>query len=151
MSRPFNDGSVRISQDELFDSMARTQGGLPHLIQFLWDAYVKERLEVAIEEKRATGKPTVDLETAKKKAPAVDFAAWATQYLTENRIMESFYIDGNVGLRLTTMQCVAVCPGINEEVAPGSMQESNAIGITQGRSRPDNNGVINESDRAFRI
>lgn len=149
MSQTFSDGSVRISQDELLGGTARTQGGLPHLIQYLWDEYAKH-LARQIEERATAGRATVDLETAKKKAPAISFCAWATDYLKENRATENYYVEGNLGIRLTNMDCVCLCPCV-EVVEPGTMQESHAVGITQGRSRPDNNGVIDQSDKAFRV
>lgn len=148
MRQGFDDGSFPVGSSDLFDATAHTQGGLPHLIQFLWDEYAKH-LDRLLKERAGAGKPAVDLQTAKTKAPAVNFAKWASDYLKENRIVESFFIDGNLGVRLTNMKTVAVCPGLEE--IRGTMQESNAIGITHGRSQPDNNGVIDESDRSFRI
>lgn len=148
MSRGFNDGSFQVGSSDLFDATAHTQGGLPHLIQFLWDEYAKH-LDRLLKERAEAGKPAVDLHTAKTKAPATNFAKWASDYLKDNRIVESFFIDGNLGIRLTNTKMVAVCPGLEE--IRGTMQDANAIGITHGRSQADNNGVVDETDRSFRI
>lgn len=148
MSRGFNDGSFQVGSSDLFDATAHTQGGLPHLIQFLWDEYAKH-LDRLLKERAEAGKPAVDLHTAKTKAPATNFAKWASDYLKDNRIVESFFIDGNLGIRLTNMKMVAVCPGLEE--IRGTMQDANAIGITHGRSQADNSGVVDETDRSFRI
>jgi hypothetical protein len=148
MRQGFNDGSFAVGSSDLFDATAHTQGGLPHLVQFLWDEYAKH-LDRLLTERKEAGKPVTDLQTAKTKAPAVHFAKWASDYLKENRIVESFFIDGNLGIRLTNMKMVAVCPGLDE--IRGTMQDSHAVGITHGRSQADNNGVIDESDRSFRI
>lgn len=131
----------QMSGSDMFDSTAHTQGGLPHLVQHLWDAY-GAHLEEKIKERAATGQATVDLATAKKRAPATDFATWASDYLKENRVVESFFVDANHGVRLANNAMVAICPGVEIR---GTMQESGAIQVTEGRSQPHQQGVSNDS------
>jgi hypothetical protein len=137
----------QVSGSDLFDSVANTQGGLPHLVQFLWDAYcvyLQEQLDL----RRVEGKTTVSLEDAKKKVPAVHFGQWATKYLTENRVAETFFVDANCGVRLTNNKMAAICPGAEIR---GTMQDSHDVAVTTGRSQPGNNGVTDESGGAFKI
>lgn len=116
-----------------------TQGGHKHLVQYLWDAYAAH-LEAGgggwPKARHAPGRPIAE---AKRTATAVDFVRWATTYLQETRPLGSFFIDGNVGLRLTTGETVAVSPGV---VVSGTMQESYAVPVTEGLSQPGNNGVV---------
>lgn len=129
-----------IQGGELFDSTLHTQGGLNHLMQHLWDAYclhLKETIDERIEKRIST----VNLETAKSKATATHFAKWATEYLKEFRVTESFFIDGNLGIRLANSVCVAVSPGVEIR---GTMQDSAAIQVTEGRSQLGNNGVTGD-------
>lgn len=131
-------GSVfQMAGSDMFDSAAHTQGGLPHIMQYLWDAYCLH-LKEELEKRQAAGKMTVDLPTAKQKAPATDFARWATEHLAENRVAESFFIDANHGIRLSNNSMVAICPGVEIR---GTMQDSNAIQVTEGRSQPHQEGV----------
>lgn len=111
-------------------------GGSDNLIQHLWDQFVLLYLKPKIEDMEAQGKPTVDLETAKKKTPATVFLNWAFEYLTNNRVTESFYVEANHGVRLTNGASVVICPGGGEQ--RGTMQDSVAIAITEGLDRPGN-------------
>ena len=134
----FEQGIVQVNEGGLFDEISHTQGGMAHLMQHLWDAYVgflRERLE----ERKKAGKATVSLEEAKKKAPAIHFAKWASDYLKENRVVENFFIDENHGVRLANNTCVAICPGTTIQ---GTMQDSGAVQVTEGRSQRDMNGVM---------
>ena len=135
-----NSQVFQVQGGDLFDSTMHTQGGLNHLMQHLWDAY-KIHLQDQIETRQKEGKPTVDLTTAVKKAPASNFAEWATEYLKEFRVTESFFIDGNLGVRLANNVCVAVSPGVEIR---GTMQEAAAIQVTEGRSQLGNNGVTGD-------
>ncbi len=135
-------GVFQVGSGDLFDSTLHTQGGLNHLMQHLWDAYCLH-LQEEIGKRNAEGKLTVTLDHAKRKAPATDFAKWASDYLKEMRVTESFFIDGNLGVRLTNNVCVAVCPGVEIR---GTMQDSHAIPVMEGRSQPGNNGVVNDGD-----
>ena len=129
---------VGINDGGLFDELAHTQGGMAHLLQHLWDAYVSY-LREQLEERQKQGQAVVSLAEAKKKAPATHFAKWASDYLKENRVVENFFIDANHGVRLSNSVCVAICPGT---AIQGTMQDAGAIGITEGRSQRDMNGVI---------
>lgn len=133
-----NDPVFQMSGSDLFDAAGHTQGGLPHLMQHLWDAYVAH-LGEQIEQRKATGKNVVDLDTAKKKAPATDFAVFATGYLKEHRVAESFFIDANHGIRLGNNVMVAVCPGVEIR---GTMQDAGAVEVTHGRSQPHQQGIV---------
>lgn len=136
----FADKSVfGMSDQGLFNDIAHTQGGLSHLMQHLWDKFCLH-LQEQIDERIAKGLPTVSLEAAKSKAPATTFAKWATEYLKEFRVTESFFVDGNLGIRLANNEVMAVCPGVEIR---GTMQDSGAIQVTEGRSQPGNNGVAN--------
>lgn len=119
---------------ELFDATVHTQGGLPHLMQYLWDRYVEHLTEEL--EKRTVLSATI--ETAKRKAPATHFAQWATEFLKENRATESFFLDANMGLRLTNNAMVAISPGVEIK---GTMQDSTAIQVTEGKSQADKTRV----------
>ncbi len=129
---------VGITDSTLFDDIQHTQGGMPHLIQHLWDEYQKYLIE-QLEERKKAKKPTVSLEEAKKKAPATHFATWASDYLKEFRPVENFFIESNCGVRLTNNMCVAISPGT---VIQGTMQDSHSVPVTEGKSQRDMNGVI---------
>lgn len=133
-----HDNSIAISAGNHFDDVIHTQGGTPHLVQYLWDRYVSH-LETQIKERAARGEPVVSLAEAKKKAPATHFATWAADYLRQNRVVEHFFIDENHGIRLSNNACVAVSPGT---IIRGTMQSSHAVEITSGLSQTDMNGVI---------
>jgi hypothetical protein len=117
------------TSSDMFDSTMVTQGGLPHLMQYLWDKYTAY-LQAELEKKDNK----VPLDTAKKKAPAIHFAQWATDFLTETRPVETIFIDGNVGVKLTNNDSIAISPGTEIR---GTMQESNAIQVTEGKSQAD--------------
>lgn len=127
----------QMAGSDMFDSASHTQGGLPHLMQHLWDAYAAY-LQTELDKRAAAGKPTVTLDEAKKKAPATAFAQWATEYLAENRVAESFFIDANHGIKLANNAMVAICPGVEIR---GSMQDSNAVPVMEGRSQPHQEGI----------
>lgn len=136
----------QMTGSDMFDSIQHTQGGLNHLIQYLWDKYV-EHLKEAVEKMQATARPVVNLEMAKKKAPATHFAKWCADYLKENRVTESFFVDGNLGMRLTNSDTMVICPGIEIR---GTMQDSGAVAVTEGKSQNNKNGVVG-SDGTLRI
>lgn len=127
----------QVGGSELFDSASHTQGGLPHLMQYLWDAY-SLHLKEQLEERQAAGKPTVTMEEAKRRAPAINFAQWCTEHLKENRVAESFFIDANHGVRLSNNAMVAICPGVEIR---GTMQDAGAVEVTHGRSQPHQQGI----------
>lgn len=126
--------TFQLTGSDMFDSNTHTQGGLPHLIQFLWDAYC-QYLDDEIRSRIDRRISTVNLATAKAKAPATDFARFASDYLATNRVVDSFFIDENFGLRLTNNQTVAFSPGVEIR---GTMQDSGAVQVTEGKSQPGN-------------
>ena len=128
-------------------AIAHTQGGMQHLIQHLWDEYLVS-LESAIEERKKAGRAMVTIEKAKKLAPAADFIVFASKYLAEHRPVETFYVDANMGIRLSNQTCVALSPGADIR---GTMQDANAIGVTEGRSQANLNGVIADENKIIRI
>lgn len=118
-------------------------GQLTHLMQHLWDRY-KLHLEVLLGTRAGRGQKVPTLDATIKKAPAIHFAEWATQYLTDNRPVETFFSEGNVGLRLTNNVLVVLSPG-EEQTKPGTMQQSASFSVTEGRSQPGNEGVSTTS------
>jgi len=126
-----------VNDQGLFDPIMHTQGGVNHLMQHLWDAYCVHLAE-QLDKRKLEGKPTVELAEAKKKAPASNFATWAAEYLKEIRVTESFFIDGNLGIRLANNVCVAVCPGVEIR---GTMQDSGSVAVTEGKSQAGYNGT----------
>lgn len=143
--QPAYDGVVGVNNSPLFDDVMHTQGGMPHLMQFLWDEYVNH-LKAQIESRKANKQPTVEIDEAIKRAPASAFAKWAADYLRENRMMQHFFVDENHGILLSNNRSVVLSPGIDIR---GTMQDAGAVGVTQGRSNPGNNGVT--SDTTLRI
>lgn len=127
--------------DSHFDETLHTQGGHQHLMQHLWDAFLAT-LKEKIEARKAAGKESVTVAEAAKRTPATAFVQFAAEYLATNRVHETFYIDENMGLRLTNLKSVAVSPGSSVR---GTMQDANEVNVTHGRSQADNEGVINIS------
>lgn len=114
-----------------FDPLANDpMGGSTHLMQYLWDKYV-EYLKGVIEERRLK----VTIEDAKKRADAIGFLKWCTAHLDHTRVVETFYAAGNIGISLTDGEKLVLCPPTTEEVR-GTMQESHAVGITEGLQQP---------------
>lgn len=140
------DTGIKVNEGELFDEVNHTQGGQPHILQFLWDEYVRF-LSREIKKRKKAKQKTVELPHALKNTPATAFLAWATNYLKKNRVAEQFYVDENFGLRLTNLKSFVICPGI---AIRGTMQDSGAVEVTHGRSQPGNDGVV-KKDISFRI
>ncbi len=129
---------------DMFDTTRHTQGGHVHLIQHLWDQYclyLQEKIDERIEGRIST----VNLATAKEKATATHFAKWASNFLKENRPVESFFVEENCGIRLTNNVLVAIAPGMDTDIR-GTMQAADAIQVTEGRSQRGNNGVTGSGD-----
>lgn len=123
--------------DPLADPITQSQGGVPHLLEYLWARY-REFLKDELDGRAEAGKPAGTLEEALRRAPATSFVRWASDFLRDNRVVEAFFIDDNHGLRLTDNALVAVCPGVDLR---GTMQESRTVAITSGRSQPGLEGV----------
>ncbi len=132
--------SVDINNDSaLFDEIKHTQAGMPHLLQYLWNRYVLH-LQEEISKRQEAKQPTVTIQEALKRAPAISFVTWASDFLKETRVVENFFVDANHGIRLANMDAMVICPGTTIQ---GTMQESGAIAITEGKSQADNEGVFN--------
>lgn len=130
---------MQVITGELFDAVMGTNGGLMHLTQFLWDKYC-EYLQTEIDARVEKKLPTVPLDAAKKRASAVHFVQWAADYLAEHRPAETFFLDHNLGLRLTTGETLALSPGIDVR---GTMQDAGDVAIMEGKSQQD--GVTTHS------
>lgn len=122
-----------------FDSTNHTQAGHKHLLQHLWDLYVAHMKET-IEARKQKGERVLSIERAVHVAPAMNFVEWAAAYLLENRYAENFYVDENIGLRLTNDDHVVLCPGI--ATIQGSMQDANAIEVTTGEDKKSPKGIV---------
>lgn len=120
-----------------FDAIRHTQGDHPHIMQYLWDAYLAY-LEAEGQERAAKGQTVLPIAQAKTKAPATHFVLWAANHLRDIRAIESFFVDGNVGVRLNNNKTIAISPGVEIR---GTMQDSGAVAVTEGRSEIGNNGV----------
>lgn len=122
----------------MFDSIAHTQGGVLHLMDYLWDRYVSHLTE-RIEERKAEGKESIPLDVALKKTSAQAFKKFCEDFLDENRAVETCPLDENLGFRLSNNDMVALSRGI---AIQGSMQDSGAVAVTHGRSQRGNEGVV---------
>lgn len=128
-----------------FDDGFKADHGHTHLLQHLWDAY-SAHLVAEIATRRSNGYRAVDIDEAKRRVPATAFLKWAATYLKDNPVVESFFIDGNSGVRLSNGSRLAVCPG---GVERGSMQSSEAVAVTQGLSQVG--APANKPDDTMRI
>jgi len=104
--------------------------GQPHLLQYLWAKFA-EHLEEEIARRVEARISTVDLPTALKQVPATHFYGWATTYLTNTSVVDSFFIEGNLGIRLSTNETVAFSPQAFLE----DRQQVKTVGITTGRQQ----------------
>lgn len=121
---------TRVAYDPLAND---PMGGSTHLMQYLVDKY-KEYLAGVIEERKLT----ISIDDAMKRATAIGFAQWCTEHLNTTRVVETFYAAGNIGISLTDGEKLVLCPPTTEEVR-GTMQESHAVGITEGLQQPGKN------------
>lgn len=137
----------QVNEGGLFDSLAHTQGNMPHLMQFLWDNYVRDLAE-RIEKRREAGQEAVGVEEASRRATARDFVRFCADYLAEHRCVQTFIIDANVGLVLSNHASVALSPGVQIR---GTMQDSRAVPVTRGESQPGLGGVEGKENITFQI
>lgn len=120
-----------VNPEGLFDDIQHTQAGLPHLVQFLWDKYVVHLKELAAKRK-AEKKPTREVDgDLLQKMPAIHFCAFAAKYLSENRHVQSFFVDENHGITLSNNEACVLSPGV---MIRGTMQNSGAVEVTKGES-----------------
>lgn len=149
MLRPqgFRDpGVVEVNQAGLFDDTKHTQGGVQHIMQFLWDEFTAYLRREAKKRKKAK-LPSINVDEALRKMPATAFLTWAAKYLKKHRVGQSFVVDENMGVQLTNLKQFVISPGVPIR---GTMQDSGAIGVTHGRSQPGNNGMA-KGDMTFGI
>lgn len=130
---------VEVNHSPMFDEIAHTQAGMPHLLQYVWDKYVAF-LREEIEKRRGSGQKTIPIMEAIQKAPAVSFLRWGSDFLKEHRVVENFFVDMNHGIRLSNNDCIVVCPGLPVQ---GTMQDSGAVQVTEGKSQSGQEGVFN--------
>ena len=114
-----------------------TQGGLPHLMDYLWAQFLKH-IQAQINARKKAKKPTVELAEATTKVGAYAFKEFCDKFLARHRAVENHFVDNNIGFRLSNNDLVALSPGV--EIA-GTMQDSGAIAITHGRSQTGLDGV----------
>lgn len=107
----------------MFDAKSHTQGNMPHLLQYLWDNYLAY-----------LAKTNGDKKIDETKIKAIDFMMWAITQLQTTRAIESFFIDGNVGIKLTNNTTLAISPGVDIR---GSMQESGYVPVTDNDDDTD--------------
>lgn len=125
--------------NSIFSVEAPTEGKQPHMIQFLWQEYLKE-LEAGIEKRQQAGQLVLTLAEAARKAPATAFCAFCARYLQEHRVVENFFVDMNHGVRLSNNKSFVVCPSTDIQ---GTMQsEDRGVNITQGRSQAGNESIV---------
>ena len=79
-------------------------------------------------------------------APALldDFMQFAKRYLDQHRTVETFPVDANCGIRLSNNKRCVLHPPTN--AGDGSMQESGAVGVTEGKSQVGQEGVTEAGD-----
>jgi hypothetical protein len=130
-------------QNPMFNSVAHTQAGMPHITAHLLAEY-REWVNQANLTRQGQGQTPVDPEEQIRAAqPLLDFFE---NYLKVNRPVQNFPVDMNVGMMLSNNKRICISPGI--EGIQGSMQEdSGAIGITDGQSQPGQEGVIEVNDQ----
>lgn len=102
----------------------------PHLLGHLWTAY-QAYLTTEMEKLKANGSKVRTLQEIFRTAPSQNFVSWATQYLENNRVTETFAVDGNFGVRLNDATVVLIGPGADAKA--GSMEPAQAVPITTGR------------------
>lgn len=124
-----------MSTDPSFDSVAHTQGGLPHLLALLQTEFAKHMAAVN-EQRLQKNLPALDM-TGTLKA-AEPFLKFGQKYLTENRPVQAFAVDMNYGILLSNNMRCSISPGV--ENLQGTMQDSPVVPISTGQN--PNSGVI---------
>ena len=122
--------------DPLFDAASLTQGGQPHLIQFLTQEY-RDYIARANEQRAQHGKEPLDAEKTLKRAQPM--LAFFEAYLKQHRPTSVFPIDMNYGIQLSNYKTFALSPGVETDFR-GTTQESVAVAVTHGRSQPGSRG-----------
>jgi hypothetical protein len=121
------------------DQVVHAQAGMPNLMQYLWAAYGKH-VEARLAELNHNA---YSAEEVLAGVRAAHFVNWASRFLDENRPVQTFAADANVGLRLSNNDAVVVSPGTE---AQGSMPDARAVGVTHGQSQPGLHGTIRSGE-----
>ncbi len=128
---------TRNSPDPLFNPETHTQGGLPHLVDFLVAEY-RRTIQEANERRAAARKDLLDPEAALRSArPLLDFFK---AYLRMHRPIQAFPIDTNYGIVLSNNAHLAISPGMPH--FQGTMQDSGAVHVSRGATQPGQEGVV---------
>ena len=106
---------------------------LPHLIQHLKNEFVKHAAA------KMGSEPTEMKSRAVEKWPAKEFWDFCADYLANNRTVENWPADRNIGLRLSNNTRVLVHPATR--AGSGDMQDSGSVPITEGQTQPGQEGV----------
>jgi hypothetical protein len=105
------------------------------LLEHLWELYSQHLRAVRLERK-GQGRAVVSQGEALRIAPATAFISWAQAYLRENPPAESWYHEGNLGMRLTDGAAVTISQQDSPEVSTGEVLDAGAVAITDPRT-PD--------------
>jgi hypothetical protein len=130
-SPPLPLSSIGQSPDPMFDSIAHTQAGLPHLLSYLQQQY-RQYVRRVNQEQNLQINPELAISSART---LLDFCE---QFLTIHRPVQVFPVDMNYGVVLDNNDRVAICPGVAD--IRGTMQDSGAVSISSGRSQPGQAG-----------
>lgn len=119
------------------DAINRTPGGAPHLLALLWDLY-RRHLGDQLAALTAQGKKVRSLERVLETVPATSFIAFSAAYLDQNRVVDSFFADSNLGIRLTDHRRFLVCPPVRRR--PGALDRTASVPIMDGVAHADYGG-----------
>ncbi len=125
------------SPNPMFNPVAHSQAGMPHLIDYLktqYRAHIQWMNETRAQQGQALGDPEATIRAAQ---PVLDFFE---SFLNTHRPIQIFPIDMNYGIVLDNNDRVALCPGAKN--IQGSMQDSGAISITENLTHPGQDGVV---------
>lgn len=118
-------------------------GGINGLVATLWAAY-EDSVRVRLDDMRAAGHRTAEFKDAIRRAPATDFFKFCQDYLAENRPVQTFAADSNVGFMLSNNVRAVLSPPLEGEFRGygGYMQDAGDVGITRGSGQPGLGGVV---------
>ena len=135
-SRPVDPNMSR-NPDPMFSSVAHTQAGMPHLMAMLLEEY-RDYVATANLTRQQQGQQEVDpSESIRAAQPLLDFFE---NYLKVHRPVQTFPIDMNVGVMFSNNQRCCISPGVYG--IQGSMQDSGAVAISDGRSQSGQDGSV---------
>jgi hypothetical protein len=84
-------------------------------------------------------------EAAPSYGSVPDFVGFCQKYLDQHRTVETFPADSNCGIRLSNNKRCVIHPVT--EAGDGSMQDSGAVGVTEGKTQPGQEGVTKADDQ----